>query len=327
MPHAASGSPSNLWWAADVGPCRVVTLCSYCSTAAGSLQLAWLERELAAVDRRRTPWLVVMMHVPWYSSHEQHWREAELGRLDAEPLLYEAGVDLVLSGHLHAYERSHPAFNGTANRCGPTYLNLGDGGNREGAPPGRYFEPAPDWSAFREASFGIGSLVLHNATHAELSWHRSACEVAGRPSNIDFDEGCSTVVWGPGGHSDNSEMPTRRSDSTWLVRPAVRIHPSADGCTPPDGGWRGAAERAGVEEVEEVAREGAPTVAAVSATWAPPVGVGSALLAAAVLLGAAGGVAVTLAAGAVRAAAAARRRRPRAPPSVGWSAPYVRVEE
>ena len=29
----------------------------------------------------------------------------------------------------------------------------------------------------------------------------------------------------------------------------------------------------------------------------------------------------------VRAAAAARRRRPRAPPSVGWSAPYVRVEE
>ena len=62
MPHAASGSPSSLWWAADVGPCRVVTLCSYCSTAAGSLQLAWLERELAAVDRRRTPWLVVMMH-------------------------------------------------------------------------------------------------------------------------------------------------------------------------------------------------------------------------------------------------------------------------
>ena len=67
MPHAASGSPSNLWWAADVGPCRVVTLCSYCSTAAGSLQLAWLEKELAAVDRRRTPWLVVMMHAPWYA--------------------------------------------------------------------------------------------------------------------------------------------------------------------------------------------------------------------------------------------------------------------
>ena len=267
-----------------------------------------------------------MMHVPWYSSHEQHWREAELGRLDAEPLLYEAGVDLVLSGHLHAYERSHPAFNGTANRCGPTYLNLGDGGNREGAPPGRYFEPPPDWSAFREASFGIGSLVLHNATHAELSWHRSACEVAGRPSNIDFDEGCSTVVWGPGGHSDNSEMPTRRSDSTWLVRPAVRIHPSADGCTPPDGGWRGAAERAGVEEVEEVARAGAPTVAAVSATWAA----GGRWRRAA-----RGGRAPRRRGGRRRHPRRGRRarRRRRAPPPParaaqrGWSAPYVRVEE
>ena len=36
-----------------------------------------------------------------------------------EPLFYEAGVDVVFSGHTHAYERSTPVFNrtGVPARC------------------------------------------------------------------------------------------------------------------------------------------------------------------------------------------------------------------
>lgn len=37
------------------------------------------------------------------------------------------------AGHVHAYERMHRVLNGCANPCAPIYLNLGDGGNREGA--------------------------------------------------------------------------------------------------------------------------------------------------------------------------------------------------
>jgi hypothetical protein len=34
----------------------------------GSPQRAWLERELASVDRCRTPWLVLLLHRPMYGA-------------------------------------------------------------------------------------------------------------------------------------------------------------------------------------------------------------------------------------------------------------------
>ena len=37
-----------------------------------SEQYAWLLRDLAAVDRARTPWLLVVMHAPWYNSNYAH---------------------------------------------------------------------------------------------------------------------------------------------------------------------------------------------------------------------------------------------------------------
>lgn len=49
-------------------------------------------------------------------------------------------VDLVLSGHVHSYERSGRAYGFSCNTTNPTignlsspvYINVGDGGNREG---------------------------------------------------------------------------------------------------------------------------------------------------------------------------------------------------
>ena len=48
-----------------------------------------------------------------------------------EPLFLKYGVDVVLSGHVHAYERSVRTYDLAPEPCGPAYLNLGDGGNRE----------------------------------------------------------------------------------------------------------------------------------------------------------------------------------------------------
>eukprot|EP00966_Prymnesium_polylepis_P096586 2237706-Prymnesium_polylepis.2 len=84
MPYRAAGSLSNLWWSRDVGPIHVIALCTYAATAANSLQHRWLRRDLAAVDRAQTPWLVVMMHAPWYNSNHGHRDEAELMRQDME---------------------------------------------------------------------------------------------------------------------------------------------------------------------------------------------------------------------------------------------------
>ena len=133
MPHRASGSPSNLWWSRDVGPAHIVSLCAYAATHEGSLQHRWLARDLARVDRRTTPWLIVQTHVPFYNSNSGHWREAERMRAELEPLLYSYGVDLLLAGHVHSYERTHAVYDGALNPCGTIHLVLGDGGNREGA--------------------------------------------------------------------------------------------------------------------------------------------------------------------------------------------------
>ena len=39
-----------------------------------------------------------------------------------EALLYQHGVDLVFSGHVHAYERHHRVFRGQLNDCAPIHM-------------------------------------------------------------------------------------------------------------------------------------------------------------------------------------------------------------
>jgi hypothetical protein len=60
--------------------------------------------------------------------------------------------------------------NNETNPAGPVYINIGDGGNREGPCP-EYFQQ-PSWSAFRESAFGHGALEVTNATHMHWEWHR-----------------------------------------------------------------------------------------------------------------------------------------------------------
>jgi acid phosphatase type 7 len=107
MPHEASGSVSSLYYSFDAarGAVHVVMLASYADFGAGSEQHMWLRRDLAAVDRRRTPWVVALMHVPCYNTNRAHQGEGEDMRRDMERLPYEARVDVVFACHTHAYER------------------------------------------------------------------------------------------------------------------------------------------------------------------------------------------------------------------------------
>ena len=214
MPSRSSRSVSNLWWSRDIGPVHVISLCAYADAASDSLQYAWLKADLAAVDRAATPWLVVMTHVPWYSSSSHHFEESELMRRSMEPLLRDAGVDLVVNGHVHAYERTAAVYDFKRDPCGPVYLVVGDAGNREGAAL-PYREPRPVWSEFREGSFGVAQLRFHNATHARYEWRRSACESSTDPGHITFNATCESIA---GGHIDNSNFSHVTSDATWLVR-------------------------------------------------------------------------------------------------------------
>jgi predicted phosphodiesterase len=67
-------------------------------------QLAWLDKELAASG---SDWKICFFHHPLYSSGETHG-SAELQRERLEPVFLKYGVNVVLSGHEHFYERIKP---------------------------------------------------------------------------------------------------------------------------------------------------------------------------------------------------------------------------
>ncbi|GBG25126.1 Purple acid phosphatase [Hondaea fermentalgiana] len=166
----------ELWFAERRGPVHFLSLCSYCRTEPGSAQFRWLELELerASQGRDKTPWIIVQFHAPFYCSNPSHHEKAKPMRTGMEPLFVEHHVDLVISGHVHAYERTTPMQYGRPSTCGPTYVVVGDGGNREKASPFlRIGALAPSWSAFRQSSFGFASMEIQNATHANWTWHRN----------------------------------------------------------------------------------------------------------------------------------------------------------
>jgi hypothetical protein len=97
---AALGMPGR-WWARHEGDVLIVGLDS--TRPHDRAQRAWLEGTLAAATE---PWRIVMLHHPPYSAGYQGSNEAV--RRAFVPLFERYGVQLVLSGHDHDYQRSVP---------------------------------------------------------------------------------------------------------------------------------------------------------------------------------------------------------------------------
>ena len=113
-------------------------------------------------------------------------------RQDMEALLYSYSVDLVLSGHVHAYERVRPVYDGCltrAGRCTSTSATAATARART----------CPGWNTaavvrLHESSFGAGLLRLENATHAKYVAAPRA--KAQEPEHLDDADDCATVTWG-----------------------------------------------------------------------------------------------------------------------------------
>ena len=67
-------------------------------------QVKWLEDELG---RDTTAWKICFFHHPPYSSAKKHGSDSQL-REAVEPIFLKYGVDVVLTGHDHVYERIKP---------------------------------------------------------------------------------------------------------------------------------------------------------------------------------------------------------------------------
>lgn len=68
-------------------------------------QTAWIEAQLR--EAGNGDWKICYFHHPLYSSARFHGPDRDLRRV-LEPLFVKYGVDVVLSGHDHVYERIHP---------------------------------------------------------------------------------------------------------------------------------------------------------------------------------------------------------------------------
>ncbi|NUR61946.1 MAG: metallophosphoesterase family protein [Catenulispora sp.] len=118
-PNGEDAEFAGLWYAFTVGAVRFVVLQNddvalqdggdnYVSGYSAGRQRAWLERTLRAARAScDIDWIVVCMHQVMISSSDANG--ADLGiREQWGPLFDQYEVDLVVCGHEHDYERSHP---------------------------------------------------------------------------------------------------------------------------------------------------------------------------------------------------------------------------
>jgi len=164
MPSTGNGV---FWYSYTYGTVRTIVLSSEHDLSAGSDQHRWFLHELRSVDRDRTPWVIVESHRPLYHS-QMRSEELEVAiamRYELEPLMYDFGVDLYLSGHAKTYLRTCGGlYRSKCSVGGPVHIAVGTMGAR--------LNPDPmyknSWTDSTAEERGYGRLTIHNAT--ALHW-------------------------------------------------------------------------------------------------------------------------------------------------------------
>ncbi|MDH6196346.1 3',5'-cyclic AMP phosphodiesterase CpdA [Mycobacterium frederiksbergense] len=151
----------GMWYAFTAGAVRVISLNNddvcyqdggnfYVHGYSGGAQKRWLRRELEHSNANEDiDWIVVCMHQTAVSTADRT-NGADLGiRENWLPLFDRYGVDLVVCGHEHHYERTHP-IRGTlpTDTLTPAVVDQGTvhlviGGGGTSIPSNRMFFPEP----------------------------------------------------------------------------------------------------------------------------------------------------------------------------------------
>jgi len=119
MPGTDRDAP---WYSFDHGPVHFTVISSEHDL---DDQYKFVIKDLAAVNRTITPWVVFATHRPLYVSStnsnipDGDQTMASQLRNVFEELLYVAEVDIVLAGHHHSYQRTCPVFKGACTKPRP----------------------------------------------------------------------------------------------------------------------------------------------------------------------------------------------------------------
>jgi acid phosphatase type 7 len=150
------------YYSFDVGAWHVIALNSNCSRIGGcgpgSAQEQWLRRDLQATERACT---LAYWHHPRFSSGDHSGSQS---MQDIWVALYEAGADLVLTGHSHVYERFAPqnALGGRDFLYGMRQFVVGTGGRDLRS----FSTPEPNSEVRDSGSFGALALTLRPGSYS-----------------------------------------------------------------------------------------------------------------------------------------------------------------
>lgn len=184
------GSGDGMFYSMNVGSTHFIAGNSETAIDTANFSSSFTEfmrRDLAAVNRTAYPSVIVYFHRPMYCSNDGACTSAmESTKLkkQAEDIFQDNRVNLVLTAHIHGYERTFPIYQEVASQRdyvhpqAPTYVMMGASGNREGN-KGPYHD-VPDWSAFNDQSVGFVVMAV-TRSQIDFSFFAARAESAGGP--------------------------------------------------------------------------------------------------------------------------------------------------
>ncbi|MCA1842470.1 MAG: metallophosphoesterase [Actinobacteria bacterium] len=161
----AAGDRTKGYYSFDVGAWHLIALNSNCADnggcSKGSPMEQWLRDDLAAHPARC---VMAMWHHPRFFSPSRQPTTSKIEAVDKKMAaywadLYAAGVDVVLNGHRHVYERfARQDPNAKADPNGVRQFVVGTGGG----PHDRFEGPtAPNSEVRKEGTYGVLQMTLH----------------------------------------------------------------------------------------------------------------------------------------------------------------------
>lgn len=152
------------------GPVYVVVISTETNFTVGSKQWRWLDTLLSSVDRSETPFVIVSGHRPLYTSSLKEDKFGDGLIQHVQPLLVKHRVDVYLSGHVHAYERTcvlnGPGECALSTADGFVHIVAGMAGNdyQVSWANTNYVTKMFPWLGFRSFNFGIVSATANAST-------------------------------------------------------------------------------------------------------------------------------------------------------------------
>ncbi len=160
-----AGTRGQGWYSFSKGSWHFVLINSNCvasymqvSCQPGSAEINWLQSDLAAHPNLCT---IAFMHYPYYTSGDRQYPELQT----IFQTLYNAHVELLITGHTHYYQRFYPQdANGNQVSNGVTEIVVGTGGGDLASMPST--ATYPNQAVQIAGAFGVLKLVLNQGSYS-----------------------------------------------------------------------------------------------------------------------------------------------------------------